>query len=121
MEKRRLLIFAIFIIMGIIFATIGFMSYYSSNSLVKDSETTNGIIEDGNLVFTISDGQEISKTSLYIKMQKTGKEVEVLYNLDDPLSAKINSFFSLWFFSVLMFIISLTLILIAVFELIKKK
>lgn len=97
---------------GLIFLGLGIWQYFSARSFVNEGVTTQGrIVEmrtvsgnDGVMfspVFAYEDGRggrylKESSTANYPAKYKPGDTVKVIYQPDDPIDAKIYSFFGIW-------------------------
>ncbi len=119
MDRTLFIVKYLFASLGLIFICVGLWQYFETNALINRAYSTKGVVIDlirgassesssGNykpvVRFKTERGEEIEFVSglgTSPPLFDRGEIVTIFYQPDSPENAKIDEFWSLWFFSVL--------------------
>ena len=138
MQKNKALIVGVifflvglFILVGDFYVTRGMLSFLSLStrtdgkvtSIVQGRSSKGQYMYSPEISFTDAEGKILSFTSNLSTNSpnyKVGEAVSVLYNKDNHQDAKINTFFQLWFGTIVLSILGVVFFVIGLFVLIFK-
>lgn len=128
------LVKVIFFITGLILIVLSIFLFKSSSDFIKSSSTALGVIanleRDDDVYYPVvrfqtADNTEIefmSSTGSNPPAYSAGEKVEVLFDSNNPSEAKIKSFFSMWFATLITLAIGLVFLFVSlIFKLVLSK